>query len=58
MDLITNLPPSHGYDSILVMVDHGLSKGVIFRPCNKTTSTVDIAEIFFQHIFPRFGLHD
>ena len=52
MDLLTDLPLSHSYDSILVVVDHGLSKGVIFHPCNKTTSTADIAEIFFQHIFP------
>ena len=52
MDLITNLPTSHGFDSILVVVDHGLSKGVNFRPCNKTASAVDITEIFFQHIFP------
>ena len=28
MDLITNLPPVEGYDSILVMLDRGLSKGV------------------------------
>ena len=58
MDLITDLPLSCGYDSVLVMVDHGLSKGVIFCPCNKTTSAVDIAEIFFQHVFPQFSLHD
>ena len=58
MDLITNLPPSHGYNSILVVVDHGLLKGVIFCPCNKTASMVDITEIFFQKIFPQFGLHN
>ena len=52
MDLITDLPLSHSYDSILVVVDHGLSKGVIFHPCNKTASVVDITNIFFQHIFP------
>ena len=28
VDLITNLPLSHGYDSLMVVVDHGLSKGV------------------------------
>ena len=36
MNLITNLPTPHKYNSILVMVDHGLLKGVIFHPCNKT----------------------
>ena len=29
MDLITDLPPADGHDSILVVVDQGLSKGVI-----------------------------
>ena len=58
MDLITDLPLSHGYDSVLVVVDHGLLKGVIFHPCNKTASAVDIAKIFFQHIFLQFGLHN
>jgi hypothetical protein len=36
MDLITDLPPVEGYDSILVVVDRGLSKGVILCPCAKT----------------------
>jgi hypothetical protein len=36
MDLITDLPISDGYDSILVVVDQGLTKGVILLPCTKT----------------------
>jgi hypothetical protein len=36
MDLITDLPLVEGYDSILVVVDRGLSKGVILCPCAKT----------------------
>ena len=36
MDLITALPPADGHDSILVMVDQGLLKGVILIPCSKT----------------------
>ena len=36
VDLITSLPPSAGFDSLMVVVDHGLSKGVILTPCNKT----------------------
>ena len=36
MDLITDLPPVEGYNSILVVVDQGLLKGVILCPCAKT----------------------
>ena len=50
MDLITDLPLSHSFNSILVMVDHGLTKGVILLPCNscqtiirKSLQTIQIA---------------
>ena len=33
IDFMTDFPPSDGYDSIMVVVDHGLSKGVILTPC-------------------------
>ena len=35
IDLITDLPPSAGFDSVMVVVDHGLPKGVILAPCQK-----------------------
>ena len=37
MDLITDLPPVDSFDSILVVVDQGLTKGVILIPCDKTS---------------------
>ena len=58
VDLITRLPSSAGYDSLLVVVDHGLSKGVILVPCNKTMDAKGVAELFFKHVFRCFGLHD
>jgi len=57
-DMITDLPPSSGFDSVLVMVDHGLTKGVIFIPCHKAIDATGIAALFFKHVFARFGLHD
>ena len=57
-DLITDLPSSSGFDSILVMVDHGLTKGVIFSPTTKTASALDIAKIFYNRVYSRFGLYD
>ena len=58
VDLITGLPPSHGFDSLLVVVNHGLLKGVILIPCNKDIDAKGVAELFFKHIFLCFGLHD
>ena len=58
VDLITDLLPSNGYDSLMVVVDHGLSKGVILTPCNKTIDAKGVAELFFKHVFLRFGLHN
>lgn len=51
MDFITDLPLSNGYDSIMVVVDHGLTKGVILEPCNKTITAEQTAEIFLRRVF-------
>ena len=58
VDLITTLPPSTGFDSLLVVVDHGLSKGVILTPCNKNIDAKGVTELFFKHVFLHFSLHD
>ncbi|KAJ3524273.1 hypothetical protein NMY22_g11070 [Coprinellus aureogranulatus] len=58
MDFITDLPPSNGYDSIMAVVDHGLTKGVILEPCNKTITAEQTAEIFLRRVFANFGLPD
>lgn len=57
-DLITGLPESNGFDSLLVVVDHGLSKGVICCPTRKTVTAEGIASIIFRKLFTRFGLFD
>ncbi|ESK86116.1 pro-pol protein [Moniliophthora roreri MCA 2997] len=44
MDLITDLPKTADYDSILVVVDHAATKGVIFIPCNKNIDANRTAE--------------
>ena len=58
VDLITGLPLSGGFDSLMVVVDHGLLKGVILTPCNKEIDTKGVAKLFFKHVFLCFGLHD
>ena len=59
MDFLTDLPPSpDGYDSVMVMVDHGLTKGIILKECKKTINAFQTAEIILQEIVRRFGLPD
>ena len=58
VDLITNLPEVCGIDSILVVVDHGLTKGVIIISCSKTINAAGVGKLFFTNIFKQFGIHD
>jgi hypothetical protein len=58
MDLITGLPPSDGFNAILVVVDHGLTKGVILAPTMDTVDSEGIAFLLQSHLFKRFGLPD
>jgi transposase InsO family protein len=58
MDFITDLPNSDGYDSILVVVDQGLSKGVILCPCTKSITSEDTAQLLLDNLYKRFGLPD
>ena len=50
MDFITDLPPVDGFDSILVVVDQGLTKGVILTPCNKTITAEETGKLYYWKI--------
>ena len=56
MDLITDLPESHGYNAILTIVDQGCSKATKFIPCTTEISAEGVAERYFRHLVPWFGL--
>ncbi len=60
IDFMTDLPLSEdGFDSIMVVVDHGLSKGVILIPTNKKGLTAEeTAILFIKNVYSRFGLPD
>ena len=58
MDLITDLPPTMGYDSILSVVDRGLTKGILTIPCTKNSNAEDIARLLVNNLYKRFGLPD
>ena len=55
MDLITDLPQTDGFDSILVVVDQ-FSKMAHFIPCKKTLTSTRLAELFIEHIVCIHGI--
>jgi hypothetical protein len=56
MDLITDLPLSNKYDSILTIIDQGCSKAAKFIPCTKTIDGQGVAVLYITHLLPWFGL--
>ena len=58
MDFITDLPPVNGFDSILVVVDQGLTKGVILTPCKKTITAEETGQLQLENLYKQFGLLD
>ena len=56
LDLIVDLPKSDGYDSILTITDHDISKAVLFFPCNQTIGGMGVASIYAQQVFLHFGI--
>ena len=58
MDLITDLPKLNNFDCILAIVDHGLTKGIILVPTQKTANSKEIAQLLLENLFKRYGLPD
>lgn len=57
MDLITGLPKSRGYDSVLVFVDR-LTKYVILVPTVATLDAAGFAELFVDNVISYHGVPD
>ena len=56
LDFIVKLPLSHGYDSILTITNQGCTKMAIFLPCCETIDAAGVAQLYYRHIFPCFGV--
>ena len=49
---------SDGFNSILVVVDRGLTKGVILLPCNKMITAEQVGNLLLENLYKWFGLPD
>jgi hypothetical protein len=58
VDLITDLLMNNRCDSIMVIVNHGLSKGVIITPCTKSITAKGVAMIFIEKVFVQYRMYD
>jgi deoxyuridine 5'-triphosphate nucleotidohydrolase len=54
-DFITALPQSDGFTALMVVVDYDSTKGAVFIPCTKKTDALETAELYYKHVFKRFG---
>jgi hypothetical protein len=58
MDLITDLPPTDDYDSILVVVDRGNTKRAILIPMAKNLTQEVAGQLLLDNLYKQFGLPD
>ena len=56
LDLITQLPPSRGYDAILMIIDHGCTRAALFLPCKTTIMGEGVAKLHMDNVYRWFGL--
>jgi len=56
MDFIVKLPPSQGYDSILIVTDHDCTKAVILLPYREEIDSLGFVKLYLERIFPFIGL--
>jgi hypothetical protein len=57
-DFITALLQSNRYTALMVVVNHDSTKEAIFIPCTEKTDALEIAKLYYKHMFKRFGWLD
>jgi hypothetical protein len=55
MDFMVSLPPSRGFDAIMVVVDQ-FSKMTHFIPTKESAMAQETRRLFFTHVFKHHGL--
>ena len=55
MNLITHLPNFEGFDLVFTIINR-FSKYVTFIPCKATCTALDLARMFYDHIFYKLSM--
>jgi hypothetical protein len=55
MDFMVSLPPSRGFDAIMVVVDR-FSKMAHFIPTKDSATAQETSRLYFTHVFKHYGL--
>ena len=56
IDFITDLLESNGYNALYIVVDHNLTKVIVFILDTKTIDTIGTVRLYHNNIYWRFGL--
>src|SRR6266566_9212334 len=56
MDLITDLPKSDSFNTILTIINQGCSKAAKFILCHKTINGPGVAHEYLKHLVPWFSV--
>ena len=56
IDFITDLPESNGYNTLYIAVNYDLTKAIVLILCIKTIDAIDIAKLYHDNVYWRFGL--
>jgi hypothetical protein len=58
IDFIMDLPLSNEKNSLLVVVNHGLTKGIVLISCTKAFGALNTADALLNNVYRRLGLLD
>src|SRR5713226_4043865 len=56
LDFITELPNSKGYNAILVVVNHDITKATIIIPCETMITVDQTVVLYLNHVWKCFSL--
>ena len=51
IDFIIDLPESNRYNTLYIVVDHNLTKAIVFISYTKTINTIEIVRLYHDNVY-------